>query len=526
MIVPRLLFVMLLALVCAGCATDAERAPRIDPDGAGVGIEDPRFGVFVRRRVDAVLGETLFVPIEFAGGFLPEDLGEVMLDDGRRLRADLYRIERIRAEPPPGQWLPGSVRWRAVRFGGPVPDDLRRSGFWAIVGDPPIDAVGQGIWIAGRRVQINWLPDPTEVARRVDAAAWSSPYPASIAADPARLAAITPELDTPDRRWRARLFATGLLLDRAPRRVSQDGRIDRVDQGPRPRPAAGPRFDDPVIERVASLIEAKWLIGLARLYDDDPELNRSVRRLLTTHVDFGNGALMPMWPTEAAPEAALLSDLLDQTLPGRERSRRVRLWVDRQPEGVAWVQSDAGGATGTRVPIATIGFANLGWQPVIASVASSAQRSAPTLETLPPLEARSLAAPVPAMSSGQRRVMATIGGRDLPVAIESAALPARPPAFRIDRFHADWTMTALRKGSPSGSPPSLSSGVAVQLYKDHLGRWVLYAVLDESPAAAGSADTLRLALGLAGSSRDLTIEFTPSGPVNTDELTRGRPWLT
>lgn len=497
-----------LVLVAFGCSTPSEKTPRQGPFlTAPPDVSDPRFGVFVPQRIDAVLGEQIVIPLELAGGFRPEDVGPFRLDDGRTLPTRLVWIGPEQRDPDRPTWLPSDGLWRSVPWSRSPESEGLASWELAAVIDPPIDAVGQGVWIAGRRWPLNWLPDPFELARRVPAEAWSSPVPASIrTARPVRVM-LEPAKRSPWRRWRATLFERGLEAADRPRLVDAEGRVQRLE------PAAPGRtvFADPVIDALARLDESRWQIALARLYQADPEINLAVRRRLATYADFGAGAIAPTWPLEAEGIRRLQLDLLDQTLTPRERGRRATLWLEEQPDGLAWLQSDAGLKTAGGDPIASVGLANLRWASSIASVEPFAGGGDPDLETIPPLTARTLTSQSRPSGATRAAVVAAIGDHQRAILSDRADLHARPPGLRIQSLAFDWTLTRLI-AHQSRNVVSVDPSTKLLLYQDHLGRWVLYGEL-QMPQAEDTIDNERLtvAFGPIGSGVALRVVVLPSG---------------
>ncbi|MGP1272421.1 MAG: hypothetical protein ACTS22_03735 [Phycisphaerales bacterium] len=506
------------AIALAGCSTAAERTPRQGPfPTEPVVVDDPRFGVFVRDRVDAVMGERLVVPIELAGGFRPEDIGEVVLDDGRRLPTQVVWIESVVGAHQPGDWLPPAGAWSVTPAIGPTPVHPDPAGRIApaIVIDPPIDSIGQGIWIAGRRVSVNWLPDPHEVARRIPDEAWSSPVPASIRSARGVQLRVEPARRSPMRRWRARLFSSGLQLPSEVRIIEADGSIRRaVIEGASDLPFD--TFADPTLEALARHRESRWLIGLARLYEIDPESNLAVRRRLSGYLDFGDGAIVPAWPIDEDDLDQLLDDLTDQRITPRERVRRARVWLEKQPAGLSWVVSDASLRASDGSPVSAVGIANLRWASTIASLESFAGSGDSLLDPIPPLTVR-----VPTVESrpaGATRaaVVATIGGEERAMLVTAADLQAKPPGLRIEGLLPDWTWATLRAGaSPTPSAPSAGTTAAL-LYRDHLDRWTVYIECRSAASEIGADDRVRLVFGAAGSSRDLEVTLAPDGTAEVE----------
>lgn len=491
------LFIILGAIAVSGCsgrqAQDIRRP--IFTDGP-VDVSDPRFGVFVSERIDAVLGERLIIPVELAGGFSPGDIGPVRLDDGRAIASRVVWIG-IDGLTPGESWLPPSGTW-TVSARKPE----QGAGTWAVVIDPPVDAVGQGFWFAGQRSSVNWLPDPAEIARRVSGESWASPLPANLRAADGLRKILTPELRSPERRWRARLVLDRLHPARRQMLVEPDGAIRRPNDPAVNEPDV---FGDDIIESLAELAEARWIIALARLHEADADLNRAVRERLAAVVAFDGSTIAPVWPIDQSELSRLRADLLDQSLSARERARRARGWLDEQPEGLAWILSDAGRGWQHGEPLTTVGLANPLPGPAMASVEAWSGAGEAVLEPIPGRTA--LAVEIRSRPDGAPRaaVLASVGASETGMVVSAADLSARPPGLRIDTPAADWTLATLLSGKPHpGLGPGRERAVEALLYRDHLGRWVLYAECVETDAG-DTAGVLTVRLGPVGSVNALDI---------------------
>ncbi|HED54306.1 MAG TPA: hypothetical protein ENJ00_08910, partial [Phycisphaerales bacterium] len=329
------MFAVLGVLWIGGCAEVPVKEDQPWASRAYGSISDPRFGVYVTGRVDAVLGLPLVIPVELAGGYRTEDVGDVVLDDGRHLETRLWWVG-IELGDGSGSWLPQSGRWSALtpEQVAEAPDAKPPIGTWVLAVDPPIDAVGQGLWIAGRRVRVNWLPDPAVVARRVSSRAWQSPLDPVLRESQRLRFIVESERKSPQRRWRYRLMI-GELTPRAVQRiVGLDGSVRRESDSAVAWDSG--TFADEVLETMARQQEARWAIGLARLEQASDTLAEQVRRRLCAVVDFGAGEVAPIWPIDQEGLDRLLSDLLDQKLSPRERVRRARVWLEDQPTSLAW----------------------------------------------------------------------------------------------------------------------------------------------------------------------------------------------
>ena len=481
-------------------------------------LSDPRFGVYPTRRVDAVLGLPLVIQIELAGNYQPEDVGQVVLDDGRAIETRVVWIG-VKPGERSGSWLEPAGEWTARTMeevaGGSVPRG--EFGAWVILLDPPIDAVGQGLWIAGRRHSVNWLPDPSVVASRVSARAWLSPLSTEMRESQRLRFLVEPERRSPFRRWRYSLMV-GEISPRVERRVVEiDGRIRRLssvvlwDSG---------ELTGEVLELLASQRESKWAIGLARLDQADNRLAEEVRQRLCAIVDFGAGELAPLWPLDTEGMDRLLSDLLDQRLQPRERARRARLWLDDQATMAAWVVSDAPRSDAvTGASVSTIAVANMAYESKLASVQTRSAAGVSELSSLEALSARAYEVTCRSAVGEIPAVVTRVGDDERVLAVGGVDLKARPPGLRIDQFFGDWSLRTLQAGAVPAMPGGDSSGTGALLYREPAGRWMLY-IECATPNRDQAEESIRVTLGPEGAPGDLVIKLSPGSEPEV-EFERG-----
>lgn len=505
-----LLGLLVLALIfslvtgCGGGAKEEETAFEPVPQEL---LDDPRFGVYPTERIDAVLGLPLVVMIEFAGGYLPEDVGEVVLDDGRELETRVMWIG-VRYGDAAGAWLEPAGEWSArtveeVSEGG-VPDD--EVGTWAVMVDPPIDAVGQGIWIAGRRHSVNWLPDPSVVASRVSSRAWLSPIPPAMRESVRLRFLVEPMRENPFIRWRYKLMVGELSPSIERRVVELDGSVRRAVGDVE---WASGQLQSETLETLARQRESRWAIGLARLDQADDELAERVRQRLCAIVDFGAGEIAPFWPLEREGINRLLSDLLDQRLQPRERARRARLWLSDQPESHAWVVSDAPRSDPvTGKHLATVAVVNAAYEPRLASVASRFDAEASDLSSLGQLRARAYEVVTDPAGGEIPAVVARVGSDERVLSVPGVDLQASPPGLRIDRFFGDWSLSALQSSAVPAAPGGDENRCGALLYREPAGRWMLY-VECAAPENELGDQRLRVTLGPETGAGDVVIVLAP-----------------
>jgi len=473
-------------------------------------MEDPRFGVFVSGRIDAVLGMPLVVLIELAGDFPAADVGPVVLDDGRELETEIYWIGVKPGDPgaswllPPGEWTARTVE--EVSRGETPKGEI---GTWALLVDPPIDAVGQGLWIAGQRRTVNWLPDPAIVASKVSSRAWISPLPPAMRESSKLRFLVEPERTSPLRRWRYKLMAGELSPVVERRIVELDGSVRRPTREGAIEWSTGSMISR-VLETLASQQESKWAIALARLDQADDELAEAVRRRLCAVVDFGAGEIAPVWPVAQEGIDRLLSDLLDQQLSPRERARRARLWLQEQQTSIAWIVSDAPRADGaTGEPRTVVAAANMGYESKLTSISNAASSETSDLSTLSPLTARAFEVTSKVRTGEIPVVQARVGEEEHRLSVNAVGLKAAPPGLRIDRFAGDWTLASMLVGTPLAPTGGDAWRTGALLYREPAGRWMLFVQCD-TPQNDASEERIRLTLGTEGAANDMVIELSPT----------------
>jgi hypothetical protein len=510
---------VLLSVGCSDSGSEIETA--FEPVAPEL-LTDPRFGVFPTERIDAVLGLPLVVQIDLAGNFQPEDVGQVILDDGRVLETQVVWIG-VKPGERSGSWLEPAGEWTARTMQEVAEGSVPRGelGTWVILLDPPIDAVGQGLWIAGQRHSLNWLPDPSVVAARVSARAWLSPLTAEMRESQRLRFLVEPERKSPFRRWRYSLMVGEISPRVEPRVVEIDGRIRR--RGSVVQWDSG-ELTGEVLEILASQRESKWAIGLARLDQADNKLAEQVRQRLCAIVDFGAGELAPLWPLDREGIDRLLLDLLDQRLQPRERARRARLWLDDQTAEVAWVVSDAprsDAATGHSV--STIAVANMSYESRLASVESRNAPGNSELSSLSALSARAYEVTCGSAVGEIPAVVAMVGSEERVLAVGGVDVKARPPGLRIDRFFGDWSLATLQANVIPAMPGGDSFRTGALLYREPAGRWMIYieCVTDNRDQ---EEESLRVTLGPEGAPGDLVLMLSPGSDPEV-EFERGAALL-
>jgi len=407
----------------AGCAsTSPEEAP--SRPTAPVRAE--------AQRIDAVTGGMLVVPLDAVPLREIDPAMQVRLDDGRVIPSRLCRIGVSIPRPGPTDtlpmaWLPPVGVWTALEL---APPNAQLVGGTAVVAiDPPLDAVGQAIWIGGVRHPVNWLPATAALVRTESGDGPWTPVVAEASGE--LLDAASPESLTPLGRWRYRLLVEGL-------RPRGPGEAEATS-GVRP-------FADPVIEALARQNEDRWRVALAWLWAADPELCQRVKRRLAAVVDFGNGARFPAWPTDHALLDRLLGDLLDPALNPARRAQRAEMWLEDQPKGAAWIIDEGGIPSDGGVRIISVGVTNLIERETLCWAQLPGATDAPELRPLRPYTATILLIPVPHDATS---LEVRAGGFTTTLSIVSGAIPAVPPGVGAGPLLEDLSMRSWLAGEVS-----------------------------------------------------------------------------
>jgi hypothetical protein len=460
-------------------------------------VREPRGPLKIQAlapRVDVVLGHTAVIPVSVDGAIRGGRMLAARMDNGKKVEAELYWVSVL---PDPGEpvagWLPAAGRWSAT----PASGSSRPSadGFWVVAVDLPVTELGQGVFVAGERIALNWLPDPTLIKPDDAEGPWRLPYPEGADAAVLRMAEV--ESRSPTRRWRYRLLTDGL----APGAYG----------GGMTAGAGSTTFPDRVLEAYAAQTEAKWQVAMGLLWAADAELADRLRRQLVSVVDFGDGVRAPGWGGAEADLDALLNDVLNQRMTGGKRVERALAWMETQPAAAAWVVDDAGvidAATGNA--IVTCGVANLGDRATLAWAAAERAGTSPELSPLDPQSAVRLAVTAPALEAerggaNKKKVPA------LPVLVHAGRwsanltaaaypIPAAPPGVRIEPLLGDWTLAAWRQGTADAVMVGEAGwATAALLLKEETSEgpaWSVYLECKspQEPAASGS-DTVKIWLG-------------------------------
>lgn len=397
--------------------------------------------------------------------------------------------------------------WRSHPADRVAPGD-RNAGVWVAAVEMPTDAVGQGLWLASRRVPIGWLLDPPYRPESSD-----SPGAAPPESHDDLLASLGPALNSPLLRWRARIAL-------------------RAAGYPGWRTAG--RTDDPIVERLAQQIEDEWSFGLEWLSVAQPELAERLRSRLAGLLVLASTPQQPVtsaivaWDPDVGGLEAIKGALLQSRESAADRLRRIDEWLAGAPTQCAWVIDDAGLSDPVRRrSIGTVGLALLSGggardQTAAAFAAMESATAAPTVFGLAP--GRMASAVVIADESGSVATQASqrsmteskgraafarvgIGDWEASRSVLAGSPTARPPGFAIGPLLPDWTLETWwqhalpRREGPLPLPAS-PAFAAVLMHDPERGEgiqsgWVLYmeAELPQTATRPVGPDEVRVWIG-------------------------------
>lgn len=280
------------------------------------------------------------------------------------------------------------------------------------------------------------------------------------------------------------------------------------------------RGDRAVLDRLADLVEARWQVGLARLWYADPSAARSmVSRLLRT-VEMGPGLHAPAWPADQSSLDALLADLLDPGLTGSALAGRASAWMRSLPRTTAWVADDCVQLAGGR-PIASIRAASFDADPVLLWVSGENGRRLDDPEPLLPSRVAAKLAPVefgePATGA---RSFTVHRGEESSRLLVGEGQAVKPPGARCGPFVHDWTLDAWAMGAPlaRAARAGVWSTVALLLRDDSgasASGWMVYLECSRGSQAANAPDTVGLWFGPRGGSL-ASLELSSLGELRSE----------
>ncbi len=427
-------------------------------------------------RLDAIVSYPLVIPI------LADDerhlrTGVVTkLDDGRILHSQAYWIGASPAHSF-SEWTTSRGIWTANTYDtiAQIPHNRRPVGSWFIHIPLPIDAVGQGLWIAGERYELNWLPDPerasleanTQIPEHSLASFWSMRLSSQALADPAIQTVIDQYRHDPFKHWRARLLTDGL----DPHRPRQ-GAGHSLDALELELAMDTPGAD--ILRELAHQHEARWQIILGRIWLIDPAIAHRLKTQLLRTAQFGD-RILPIWTNDTSDLSRLAHDLLSPFVDDQTRVLRAKAWLENQPRTLAWVTDDQGqieADTNGLLPTITVLSLppSLGASLFRIDTPITVGSSSPELTTVAPNVATPIVVPIdpitltpgtPALETQQ--VSIHTGRWTIVREIIASLTPARAPYVRIGPLLNDWTMEALFTHRPlaGASPHPTRSAIGI-----------------------------------------------------------------
>ncbi len=502
------LWLTVLAACLAGCAS--RPAGPADPTDSGpvstpesgsrtVSSIDTRSGI-----IEAFVGRAAVAPVSLAGPLPPNGRLGAKLEDGRTVPATLLWLSI--ESPPEGRWLP-TPNWQTLpATSTSVPDTPGR---WIMLLDLPIDAVGQAIWLDGKRRSIRWLASPETLADSESQGAqqrWE-PWASPLSEDALRSASLREQLEhmrsDPFSAWRVELATSEIW-----------------DQHNQPRPAIGSSARAPgrALDVLSAHQRARWLSVLAALWQLDAALATRFRDSLVPVVRIGQATWLPAWglPGEADELDRLADAVLDFSLTDEARLARVQRWLGDRPPAVVWVIDDAGGqllAFEGKPAGPTVGVANLAAAASLAWVESAA---GPSVSDAPGFAVTHVE--LPASPDQPSMLEVHCGSWSGRIASANAPTRVRPPGLAVAPFASPWNAPAWLSGNASlGAAESAGTLTRGQLFlKPGAGgggdAWTL--LVECAADARTPGDELRVWLGPMGASTSV-LSASPDWGVRT-----------
>jgi hypothetical protein len=445
----------------------------------------------VEPRIDAVPGRALLFPVRVEG---PVRSGHVLrMDSSGEVEATLVWIG-VRDDPGAlSTWLPAFERWVAVPAErGAVPASR---GAWHLLAHPPAEAHDQTVELAGRALPIQWLADPESLSPGGPGEAfepWQRPENTPDP-DPTLLA---PQWRSPLRLWHARLVTT---------RLGRPGATPGIWEAEDERGA----LDD-----LADLLEARWRVGLARLWHADPEACRAVLTRLCRTVELEPGIHAPAWPEELDDLDALLEGLLNPSLTGPRLIGHAQTWLASLARSAVWVADDAAGLVGEGPEaLVRIRAACLDDDPLLVWATGEGDLRVGDPYPLEPGGTAELLLPAARgrAVTGGRAFTVRAGGGEHAVATPGR-VPVRPPGLRCGPLLRDWTLASWASGDAAAGARPEHDGAALLFRESGRSGWSAF-VECAGPAGPGG-DEVTLWFGQRGAP-SATVRIRRDGRVVT-----------
>lgn len=420
-------------------------------------------------RLDAIVSYPLIIPIIAQNERSLRSGVTTKLDDGRVLHSDAFWVG-ISPQPTLPGWTTSTGIWTATDYATitKLKGNQRPIGTWFINVPIPIDAVGQGLWFAGERYELNWLSDPqrtnleaaTNTHTQADTHSLRDLWAIRVSPDAIFDRAVRSVIDQyrhdPFKNWHARLLTDGLDPNISPSEQAGAQSLDALElELSMDTPGAD------LLRALARQHEARWQIILGRIWLIDPALAHRLKSQLIMTAQFGARTL-PVWTSDANDLARLAHDLLSPFVDDKTRVLRAQAWLENQPRALAWITDDQGQieiATNRFIP--TISVLSLPSAPGASLFRVDSNSTAPELSTLPANLATDITVAIdpirvspsnPTLQSQSVRIRT--GRWKTTREVIASPTPARAPYVRIGPMLNDWTMNALVTNRPlAGASP-------------------------------------------------------------------------
>jgi hypothetical protein len=485
---------------------------------AGAGPLEP-----ILASYDAIPGQALILAMRPTGRERPPSRVTLRFPDGREVPGEVAAVRLLPPESGRQSWLTPGARWEVL-----APDEVRGAFdrlAWFILAELPDGVIGQELWLDGRPIALRWLSRPALLAARLGFEAeggagpmldpWASPLPEDWRDRPDLNELLEPARSDPLRRWRARLAVRGLHPepDRGVGAITPEQlRSGLVEASARVGPLA-----ERLLGAVSDLTEARWRVGLARLWAADPGLSLRVRHALAGggvfEVEAGAGerVVAPVWAADARRADVLLEILLDERDPAESRVRRGEEWLAGLSDAALWVVDDGGPGRGARIGAMTL----------LAGDTTAIELMGETVTRPSLLRTRAMTV-LRGGTPGANRAGYRLGGRDRWLSVEGGAVRAEPPGVVIGPAWGDASMERWLGAGESGligAPEERFAGLVSARPGPAGGlEWTVFIRLDGIGEASG--ERVRLWIGPYGQSRGV---LTLDGDGGMD-LHRFREW--
>ncbi len=461
----------------------------------------------------AVFGRSLIIPADrITSG--ASRLPEARLDDGRKIRLSMHRIEFDPVETANSastiaalRWIGGAASWRETAF-SKASAAAPSLDFCEI--ELPVDAYGHWLWIGPVHLDVVWIKAEKQT-RLPEAPGTREARSDLLLRECLRLDALNPSM-----RWRSELFGIS----------AQPALSLPIPFDPAPSDFIHAPPDETFLDKLALQSSALWAFALGRLASVDPPVHKRVIAALTESVRLESGGparFAPAW-SDGQSCAELLHDLLAQRDEPKRLAAVARDWLGRRPGACAWVVDDAGLLDAdSRLPIPRIGIANLSDAQVVAWARGESDGFSPELLTIAAETSRTITVPAiqgpaPAEGTADRQgVEVHIGGWSGLLNAQRRHTIAAPPGVPISPTFLDHTMSSWTRGISVSPVPagerSQFGALAGRLVREagptnvpSGSGWSLYLEIERS---AVEHQTLRIWLGPTGRSTHVLVVDLP-----------------